>query len=270
MARPTSTPTPADLADALRTAERERRGIEFPSQRAEHEGWTLDWAFARAVALERDALRVADGETQVGWKLGWTSAAMREALGIERPNWGTLWDTQVVEAGEPIDLGTLLHPKVEPEFVWRRGQSDEGQWHVGLEIVDPRFPSFGFAWLDNTLDNSSAARVVVGDAVPTGADLTSEVRFEEWDGDDLVAVHVGSGAQVMGHPERAVTWLREQLAEEGLTLGGDDLVFTGGLAAPFDLVAGRRYRLVAGDRSVEVSASHGLNASRSLNASRPG
>ncbi len=250
MTRPT--PTPTELAAALRTAERERHGIEFPSERAEREGWTLDWDVARTVAVERDALRVADGETQVGWKLGWTSAAMREALGIERPNWGTLWDSQVVEAGEPIDLGALIHPKVEPEFVWRGGR-----WHVGLEIVDPRFPSFGFGWLDNTLDNSSAARVVVGDAVPTGVDLTAEVRFEEWEGDELVDVHVGSGAQVMGHPERAVAWLRDQLSGEGLALGDDDLVFTGGLAAPFDLVAGRRYRqLVAGDLelSVEVSA----------------
>lgn len=238
-------PTAADLAADLRRAEHEVRPIEFPSRRAAAEGWQLDWEYARAVAIARDELRLADGETRIGWKLGWTSAAMREALGIDQPNWGTLWDTQRVAVGAAIECAELLHPKVEPEFV-RLGEG----WHLGLEIVDPRFPSFEFTWLDNTLDNSSAARVVVGEPLPTGFDPSGEVDFHELDADGSVcATHQGSGAQVLGHPDRAVDWLRERVE-----VGDDELVFTGGLCAPFDVVAGRTYRLVAGGSSLEFSA----------------
>src|SRR5688572_16806283 len=45
---------------------------------------TLDWADARLIAQQRDAIRRDEGDTPIGYKLGWTSAAMREALGIDR------------------------------------------------------------------------------------------------------------------------------------------------------------------------------------------
>ena len=54
----------------------------------------LTWHDARAIARRRDEMRRNAGETFIGYKLGWTSAAMREALGIDRPNWGTLWASQ--------------------------------------------------------------------------------------------------------------------------------------------------------------------------------
>jgi 2-keto-4-pentenoate hydratase len=42
-----------------------------------------------------------------------------------------------------------------------------------------------------------------------------------------------------------VAWLVRSLADEGETLRAGQMVFTGGLTAPFDLVASRRYELVS-------------------------
>ena len=79
---------------------------------------------------------------------------MRTALGIDRPNWGTLWASQV--ATSTLDLEDYIHPKVEPELVWRSAADlpDDisaaelkqlgGEWALGIEVVDPRFPSFNF------------------------------------------------------------------------------------------------------------------------------
>lgn len=215
---------------------------------------------ARAIARHTDMLRRSRGGTRVGYKLGWTSEAMRTALGIERPNWGTLWDSQVLgavdEFGErfEIDMRVLRHAKVEPELVWRcpveivqATEPDEiealgGTWALGLEVVHPRFASFNFDWLDNTADNSSAAALAIGrfGELDTGTVTDAVLTFT--DGEYTAQ---GSGRAVMGSPFIALAWLTESLAAEGTGLASGDLVFTGGLTAPRDVEAGRTYELHA-------------------------
>ncbi len=221
---------PVALARELR--ESEHGGDATPLFTGRYPGF--DWEDARAIARARDRLRLDDGEELIGYKLGWTSAPMREALGIDRPNWGTLWASQIVDG--TLDLSRYRHPKVEPELVYR-----DGQWALGLEIVDPRFPSFDFDWLDNTADNSSCAGVVTGEFVALDLDPASmEIEFT-----DGTEIRQGVGAAAMGTPDEAVFWLQRSLAEEGTTLGDGEIVFTGGLAAPFDIQPGHTYILTS-------------------------
>ncbi|MEC8648527.1 MAG: hypothetical protein VXY08_07240, partial [Actinomycetota bacterium] len=55
----------------------------------------------------------ADSPT-VGFKLGYTSQVMREAMGIDEPNHGPLTESMVVTSGTVVS--GLLQPKVEPEL----------------------------------------------------------------------------------------------------------------------------------------------------------
>ncbi len=114
-------------------------------------------------------------------------------------------------------------------------------WALGIEVVDPRFASYEFTWLDNTADNSSASRVIVGAATIDGLtdpqDL-AEVSIEYSDG--TVRQH-GTGSTAMGSPAEAVAWLARSLAEEGERIESGQQVFTGGLTAPFDVAVGGRY-----------------------------
>lgn len=211
----------------------------------------LTWDDARAIARATDRLRLAAGQAPIGYKLGWTSAQMREALGIDRPNWGTLFAHQLV-AG-PVDLAALIHPKVEPELVYRPEVGLEpgmaagdiaatgGTWALGIEVVDPRFPSYDFDWLDNTADNSSSALIAVGPfASLAAAPATVAVTFE-----GQGQVRHGLGANAYGDPLAAVAWLVDSLAGEGLAVEAGQLVFTGGLTAPFDLGPGQSFELSA-------------------------
>ena len=210
------------------------------------------WSDARAVAKHTDVLRELAGETQIGWKLGWTSEAMRSALGIDRPNWGTLWNTQLVEGGLRID--DFIHPKVEPELVWRApvgltGATSArdierigGAWAVGIEVVDPRFPSFDFDALDNTADNSSSAAIRIGDFVSIDDDV-SRLTVTFSDGSERRS---GPGSQAMGSPWEAIAWLVRSLDDEGLHVRAGDIVFTGGLTAPFDVHCDMTYSVEAG------------------------
>ncbi len=211
----------------------------------------LPLADARAIARFSDELRRDDGETQIGWKLGWTSQAMRTALGIDQPNWGTLWDTQVATSSLCFD--DFIHPKIEPELVWRSPvdfpdaitaaevRESGGSWALGLEVVDPRFPSFNFTALDNTADNSSSAAVRLGGFSNVEIDLAAvDLTFSN--GSES---RTGAGNQAMGSPFEAVAWLSRSLAEENLSIRAGDIVFTGGITAPFDVAIGSTYEVSA-------------------------
>lgn len=216
----------------------------------------LGWAGARAIACACDDLRRERGDGMIGYKLGWTSAAMREALGIEQPNWGTLWTSMAVSG--VLDASGLIHPKIEPELVYRVPTTIGhdlataasvsqlgGSWALGLEIVDPRFVDYGFRWLDNTADNSSAARVVIGPFARLPADLApARVAVEFTDGRS--ARH-GVGSDALDDPCAAVAWLARSLCAEGAELQAGQLVFTGGLTRPFDLRSGDTYTLLSVD-----------------------
>lgn len=236
------------IARELRRAEFERGWCELPSERIDG----LAWADARAIARRRDALRLEDGDTLIGYKLGWTSKAMREALNIARPNWGTLWRSQVLDGS--LDLRRLRHPKAEPEIVFVAAAPVEGPsvtaddvlplaagWALGIEVVDPRWVSYDFTWLDNTADNSSASGVMIGSPTTEGLANQQDVAGVTVEFSDGTATRRGEGSAAMGSPAEAVAWLARSLADEGERIEQGQWVFTGGLTAPFDVTAGGLY-----------------------------
>jgi 2-keto-4-pentenoate hydratase len=239
--------SPSDIrAVALELRDAELAGIV--AENPNHRHPTLDWADARAIALERDRLRRDDGDTPIGYKLGWTSAAMREALGIDRPNWGTLWASQRLDG--PLDCGRLRHPKVEPEIVYVAGHDLAGAdldehdvieaaagWALGIEVVHPRYASYRFTWLDNTADNSSAVAIAVGAMASVDVN-PAMVDISFGDGQDQ---RTGRGDLAMGSPAEAVAWLVRSLAAEDASLRSGEIVFTGGLTSPFDLAVDKTY-----------------------------
>lgn len=227
-------------ADRLQEARRTLVGLRPFSQ--EPAGLTEEEAWAIAAEVDRQLL--ADGHHRTGYKLGWTSAAMREALGIDTPNFGSLWDTMA--AGHSLSLATLRHPKAEPEFAFHADRTlsgtevgalevqRAGRWAVALEVVDPRWVSYDFTWLDNTADGSSAAAYSVGQFVAVDgspADLTLTMRW----GDEHRS---GGGSEAMGSPAEAVAYLVRQLARRGSALEAGMIVLTGGITAPVDLRPG--------------------------------
>ncbi|MEZ5259799.1 MAG: fumarylacetoacetate hydrolase family protein, partial [Ilumatobacteraceae bacterium] len=163
-----------------------------------------------------------------------------------------LWDRQQV--GDRLDVARYLHPKAEPELVYvaaeALGPAPSPQdvvaacagWALAIEIVDPRFESYDMRFEDNTADNSSASGFAMGPVrtpseLGAGFDPASvEVTFS-----DGTESRSGVSAAAMGSPAVAVAWLAERLATEGRRVEAGHLVLTGGLTAPFDVVAGRSY-----------------------------
>jgi 2-keto-4-pentenoate hydratase len=190
---------------------------------------------AYAVQDVLTSVRMASGEQVVGWKLGYTSAAMREALGIDEPNAGPLTDAMVLRS--PAHLpGAPLQPRVEPEIAVvldDHGGIDE--LIPALEVVDSVWADYRFDWAHNTADGSSAAAAVLA--------TTSVDRG--WLDEAEVVLSNSCGIETRGRVddqlpdlEAVVAWLRGLLAGRGQQLAAGSVVLTGGLLAPIALPAG--------------------------------
>jgi 2-keto-4-pentenoate hydratase len=195
--------------------------------------------------------RVDAGERIVGWKLGYTSEAMRRQMGIDEPNLGPLTDAMMLVSGATLPEAGLLHPRVEPEIVLIAGATRPGTERdpdsvaaavtgarAALEVVDSVFQDYRFRLEDNTADGSSAAYAVLGPELPFEDELV-DLR------DTRVTLKrngqpcgVGVGRDAMGGPFEALRWLVTALADGGRQLVEGDIVLTGGLSAAVPLEPG--------------------------------
>lgn len=206
-------------ANALADAERDRVPIA-PLR----ETWLgLDLADAYAIQLTGVAARLAAGRVVRGHKVGLTAAAMREALGIDEPDYGHLLDDMFVPDGGSVPAGRYLAPRVEVEvaFVLRaplRGPGVtvadvlEATDHLlpSIEIIDSRIADWRIGLADTVADNASSAGVVLGSTrTPVDAVDTAGIGAVLTVGD---LTETGHSSAVLGDPAAAVAWLANTLA----------------------------------------------------------
>jgi 2-oxo-3-hexenedioate decarboxylase len=197
--------------------------------------------------LER---KLADGEQIVGAKLGLTSRAKQESMGVHEPIYAWLTDRMLSPLEAPLALDELIHPRAEPEivFVLERDLAGPGVSAqvvldattavcCGMEIIDSRYADFRFTLPDVVADNASSARFVLGPRrVAPDFDLSLEGCLLEVHG-DLVAT--AAGAAVLGHPAEAVALLANALGARGRKLEAGWIVLSGGLTDAQPVTRGR-------------------------------
>ena len=185
----------------------------------------LDVDTAYAIQDEALRLRRARGETLVGLKLGLTSRAKQQRMGIDSPLLAWLTDAMVLPAGVPVP--PLIHPRAEPElvFVLGRGLAGPGvtaatalaavdRVYGGIEIIDSRYADYRFTLPDAVADNGSSAYFSVGPVglPPAALDLSLEAALLEVDGQ---IVDTATGAAVQGHPAEALALAANALGARG-------------------------------------------------------
>jgi 2-oxo-3-hexenedioate decarboxylase len=205
-----------------------------------------------AYAIQDEALRQrrARGETLIGVKLGLTSRAKQQRMGIESPLLAWLTDAMVLPAGVPVP--SLIHPRAEPELVFVLGRRLAGpgvtaatalaavdRVYGGMEIIDSRFTDYRFTLPDAVADNGSSAYFGLGPVglPPASLDLSLEAALLEVDGQ---IVDTATGAAVQGHPAEALALAANTLATRGLALEPGWLVLTGGMTDAVPLRPGSR------------------------------
>jgi 2-keto-4-pentenoate hydratase len=192
-----------------------------------------------------DARRIAAltltkwGQPQCGFKLGYTSEAMRQQMGINQPNFGRL----TVDMNFTTEVSApLIHPRVEPEIALRTArdinalpQSEGDLFKLvdavfpALEIVDTRYHDYVFRYEDNVADNSSAAGFVLGAAYPP--EILLGGGFDVLLDADDNKKEAGHSSAALGGPLHALRWFLKEAAALGETIPAGSIVLTGGLTS---------------------------------------
>ncbi|MEU5261782.1 fumarylacetoacetate hydrolase family protein [Amycolatopsis sp. NPDC021455] len=205
-----------------------------------------------AYAIQDEALRQrrARGETLIGVKLGLTSRAKQQRMGIDSPLLAWLTDAMVLPAGVPVP--SLIHPRAEPELVFVLGRRLAGpgvtaatalaavdRVYGGIEVIDSRYADYRFTLPDAVADNGSSAYFSLGPVglPPASLDLSLEAALLEVDGQ---IVDTATGAAVQGHPAEALALAANALGARGLALEPGWLVLTGGMTDAIPLRPGSR------------------------------
>ncbi|MER3439571.1 MAG: 2-oxopent-4-enoate hydratase [Chloroflexota bacterium] len=198
---------------------------------------------------ESDAYAIQDALIErlpghlVGYKLGFTSPAMREQFGVPHPNYGQICSMMQLQTPN-VERARFIHPRVEPEIAVHLAQpvgwpcdlmmirSAIAAVYPALEIVDSRFRDYRFHPLENTADNSSAAAYRLGAARhpdelgPLEAISVTLYRNGR-------AIDHGAGSDAFGNPLLAISWLAESLSHRDRRLERGQLILTGGLTRAY-------------------------------------
>lgn len=195
----------------------------------------------------QDATVASARQPVVGWKIAATSKAGQAHIGVTEPLAGRLFADFVLKGGAELPAEPLHMGVVEAEFAFRMGRDlppraeayDQPQvcaaveaMHLAIEVPDARYEVF---------DNVGAPHIAADDAF--AAWFLLGPRISHWSDLDLPTQPVrlirngklaaeGSGANALGDPRLALTWLANHLSKRGIGLKAGEIVTTGTCITP--------------------------------------
>lgn len=246
------------IAKKLSNAAAQAQAVEqFPTS-----AFTLQEAYDIQRLVVAD--RVNKGHPICGIKMGFTSRAKMDQMGVHDLIWGLLTTDMLIEDASEVDLDQFVHPRVEPEVCFLIKKDIDRHLTAlelvdyieavapALEIIDSRFQNFKFDLNNVVADNCSSAGFVVGnwshniDAITNayvGLSINGRIR------------QGGSTAGILGNPLRSVVQCSRLLAERKEVLPAGSFLMAGA-ATPAEL-------LTKGD-FVEIDVAHLGKASFSV------
>jgi 2-oxopent-4-enoate/cis-2-oxohex-4-enoate hydratase len=213
---------------------------------------------AYAIQQRMIGCRLAAGEKIVGKKIGVTSKAVMNMLGVHQPDFGHMLDGMIFGDGDAIAANTLIQPKAEGEIAFVLGKdligpgisaADVLAATAGVmacfEVVDSRIRDWKIKIQDTVADNASCGVFVLGDRMvdPKTVDLRNCGMVLEKNGEIVVT---GAGAATMGSPVNAVVWLANTLGRLGIPLKAGEVILSGALGAMVPVQAGDNLRMTVG------------------------
>jgi 2-keto-4-pentenoate hydratase len=234
------------VADALWDAEVER--VPIPPLR---ETWPdIDVVDSYEIQLLNIRRRLESGARVNGHKVGLSSRAMQEMMGVDEPDYGHLLSDMEVFGDEPVSAARYCYPRVEVEVAFILGETLPGEGCTeedvirateyvapSIELIDSRVLDWNIRIADTIADNASSAGYILG---------PERVRPEDVDLRSIEAVLIRNGEKVaegrsdavLGNPVTAVAWLADKVASFGVTLEAGHVILPGSVHRAIDVRPG--------------------------------
>jgi len=252
-----SVDTIAELAAELHEAEKARTQLRHFSKR--HPSMTIADGYAIQRAWVR--LKLAEGRTIKGRKIGLTSRAMQLSSQIDEPDYAPLLDDMFITEGSDIPFKRFIAPRVEVELAFVLGKPLKGPGVTlfdvlaatevvtpAVEIIDARIEQFDRETkaprkvFDTIADFAANAAIITGGRPvrPMDVDL-------RWVGALLykngVIEESGLAAAVLNHPANGVAWLANKIAPHDEQLNAGDIVLAGSFTRPATALPGDSFHV---------------------------
>lgn len=241
-------------AAAARLHEAERTRVQVRQLSLDHPGITIEDAYAIQRAWV--AMKLEEGRTVWGHKIGLTSRAMQQSSQIDEPDYGTLLDDMVFADGGDIPINRFIAPMVEVElsFVLKSRLfgpnvtifdvlSATDYVIPAVEIIDARCHRIDpeskrpRRVMDTISDNAANAGIVLGGRPmrPMDTDLRWVAALLYRNG---AIEETGVAAGVLNHPANGIAWLARKFAAHDVALEPGQVVLAGSFTRPVPVKAG--------------------------------
>ncbi|WP_099203219.1 2-keto-4-pentenoate hydratase [Miniphocaeibacter massiliensis] len=235
------------IADKLYDAANNLYQIDPISNR--HKDLTIDDAYK--IQLINHEKELKKGKVVTGKKIGLTSKGMQEAIGVNQPDFGILYNDMEVK-NNIIDTDSILQPKVEGElvFVLKENIGDnityeriiEATDYVSpaIEIVASRIKNWKVTIVDTISDNASCGQYIVSDIKidPKKVDL-KKVQLSMYKNNEFI--NNGYATEVQGDPVNAVVWLAKTLGKYGVRFNKGDVILSGAITGAVPAFKGDKF-----------------------------
>jgi 2-oxo-hept-3-ene-1,7-dioate hydratase len=232
------------LAEAERTHKQVRiLSLDYPQMSIE-DAYAVQRAFIKR--------KLAGGRTVKGHKIGLTSKAMQNAVGINEPDSGVLLDDMFYYDGAEVPSARFIATRIEAELAFVLKQPLRGPdcsiFDVlnatdyvtpALEILDTRVQRVDPEGkgtrkvVDTIADNAANAALVIGGRPVRPLDIDMRwVAALVYRNAQLEETGVAAG--VLNHPANGVAWLVKKLHPLGVALEPGQVILSGSFIRPIE------------------------------------
>lgn len=207
----------------------------------------LEQAYAiQSISIARRYIR---GEKLLGLKLGFTSKAKMEQMGVHDMIWGRLTDKMFYSNGSELVIKNFIHPRAEPEIAFRISKTIDQTITltnakdyvdgvaVAIEVIDSRYQNFKFSLEDVVADNCSSAGFTYGDWLPTDTNIQDIKMSLSFDGEE---VEKGNSNAILGNPWESFVAAARLAQENGEVLKKGAIILAGAATSAVFIKQGQK------------------------------
>lgn len=223
-----------DISSAAKKLDNAAKMAVAVPQLSKTQSFTLEEAYE--IQKRSIDLRLERGEKLVGFKMGFTSLAKMEQMGVHDMIWGRLTDEMYIKNGNNTPISRYIHPRAEPEICFRIRKTIDKAIPVkelpdyvdgvaaAIEIIDSRYEDFKFSLEDVIADNCSSSGFVIGDWHPASTPIQNVGITVLHDNKSIA---YGSSAAILDNPWKALEACTRLTSQYGQIIPKGSIILAG-------------------------------------------